>query len=395
MDAQRLIYLDHAATTPARAEVVERMARFHQLAYGNPSSLYELAEEARNAVAVAREEVAQVLGCRPNEVVFTSGGSESNNAAIKGAGFAQRGAGKHMVVGAIEHPSVKHTARQMEGWGWEVDLAAVDEHGHISPEEVDRLIRPDTAVVSVMLVNNEIGAVQDVAAIGELVHRRAEEHCHPIVMHTDAIQAAGKLELDAARLNVDMLSLSGHKIAGPKGVGALFIKRGTPFEPLIAGGGQERQRRAGTENVPGIAGMGLALQLAEDGRERFIARAAKLRDQLVGGIREHIPGALLNGHSETNVPTIVNVSFPNTTGEARLIDLDFAGIAASSGSACSAASLEPSEVLTEIGLDVERAVASVRFSMGSGTDEGEIAAVLEQLKRIVANLQPSVPGAAR
>ena len=379
------IYLDNAGTTQVRPEVMEAMLPYFMEDYGNPSSLYEMAEAARNAVSRAREQVADVINAHPGEIIFTSGGTEADNAAVKGAAFALRESGKHIVISAIEHSAVKYAARQLERWGWELSIVGVDSNGKINPEDVLNSVRPDTTLVSVMMVNNEIGTIQDIATISRMIRDRSGNR--QLLIHTDAIQAAGKLKIDVTELGVDMLSLSGHKVYGPKGIGALYLKRGTPFEPLLTGGGQERQRRSGTENVPGIVALGLAIELADAEREESHKHFKKLHTKLVSGIRELYPPAIFNGAlDEDGVPSIVNVSFVGTTGETLLIGLDFAGVCASSGSACSSASLDPSDVLLAIGLDADTAISSIRFSFGRTTTEQQIDELLQRLEEILQQI---------
>ena len=381
------VYLDFAATTPVRSEVVESISPYFETKFGNPSSLYLLAEEARNAMALAREQAASALSANINEIVFTSGATEANNMAIKGGAFALQQAGKRIVVSSIEHSSVRYTAEQLARWGWQVNHVQVDSNGCVDPAAVYELIDRETTVVSIGMVNSEIGTIQDIKGISEKVQQRAREFGTNIIMHTDATQAMGKLELNVDQLGVEMLSLSGHKIYAPKGVGLLYVKRGTPLEPLIVGGGQERQRRAGTENVAGIVGMGLAMKLIEEEREEFVERSSRYLRQLKQGIEKISPSAIFNGYDGEHIPNILNVSFPGISGEALLIDLDFAGVSASSGSACSSASLEPSDVLVSIGLDADIAVSSVRFSIGRTTTKADIETVLEKLSSVLHNIQ--------
>lgn len=381
------IYMDHAATTPVRPEVLEAMLPYFSERFGNPSSLYALAGESRNAMDEAREKVARVLSCRTREVVFTSGGTESDNAAIKGGAGALRASGNHIVTTAIEHHAVIHSCEQLAQQGCRVTYVPVDERGLVDPDAVEAAITEDTILVSVMYANNEIGAIQDIAGIGRRVHAKAEELQRTIIFHTDAVQAAGWESLDVKALEVDMMSLSGHKIYGPKGVGVLYIKRGTPFDPLQSGGGQERQRRSGTENVPGIVGFGTALELAEAERPASVERCLALRDRLIDGILESVPGSRLNGDRERRLPNNVNISISGVEGEPLLLGLDFAGVCASSGSACSSASLEPSHVLIAIGLTAETAMGSLRLTLGRETTHEDVSHVLEALSRVVKELR--------
>jgi cysteine desulfurase len=404
----RINYLDHAATTPVREEVLEKMLPFFTQKFGNPSSLYALAGEARYGLDEAREQVAYVLGSRTGEVVFTGGGSESNNTAIKGAAGARRallsgsqvspgsGSGGHIVTSQIEHHAVIHPVEQLENIGYEATYIGVDETGRADPAEFADAVRPDTFLVSLMLVNNEVGTIQNVSAVSQQVRGAAGRHGTNVLVHTDAVQAAGKLSLNVDDLGVDLMSLSGHKIYAPKGVGVLYVRRGTELEPLIAGGGQEGQMRSGTENVAAIAGMGEALSLSEAERTSSRTRFAELSESLIEGIAERVPNSVFNGSRSDRVPEIANFSFPGVEGEPVLLGLDFKGIAASSGSACSSASLEPSHVLLAMGISPELAVGSVRISIGRETTETDIDDVLQVLPEILEQLgtYPSAGSAA-
>jgi cysteine desulfurase len=388
----RINYLDHAATTPVRSEVLEKMLPYFTEKFGNPSSLYALAGEARYGLDEAREQVAAVLGSRTNEIVFTGGGSESNNLAIKGtAGLRKQSNGGprgHVITTAIEHHAVLHPIEQLEKMGFDATHIGVDSAGLVDPEEFAAAVRPDTFFASVMLVNNEVGTIQDVETISRLTREAAQREGAELLIHTDSVQAAGKISLNVKELGVDFMSLSGHKIYGPKGVGVLYVRRGVELDPLIAGGGQENQRRSGTENVALIAGFGEALALAERERTDSRVRMSDLSDRLIAGINETIPNASFNGshNVENRVPDIVNFSFPGVEGEPVLLGLDFKGIAASSGSACSSASLEPSHVLLAMGISPELAVGSVRISMGRDTTEIDIDDVLEALAAVLDQL---------
>ncbi len=381
------IYLDHAATTPVRPEVLNAMQPYFSERFGNPSSIYSLAQEARDAIAESRERVAAVLNCRTSEVVFTGNGTESNNTAIKGLAAAMKDRGRHIVTSAIEHHAVLHPAEQLEKDGFEVTVLPVDEHGRVDLEAAADAVRADTVLVSIMLANNEVGTTQDVAQISRLVKERSAELGGELKVHTDAAQAAGKMSLDTKALGVDLLSLTGHKIYAPKGVGVLFVKRGMPLEPLLSGGGQERQRRSGTENVPYIVAMGAALELAETEREEFVTRTAGLRDMIESGIIEQLPDTKVNGHREHRLPNISNLSFTGVQGEPVLLGLDFKEIAASSGSACSSASVEPSHVLMAMGLSEEMAVGSVRISLGRESTEAEARETVEAIPEVVQRLR--------
>ncbi len=390
----RLIYMDNAATTPVRPEVVRAMMPYFTEYFGNASSIYELAQQSRGALDNARRGVARSLGCRSSEIVFTSGGTESDNAALKGVAFALRNVGNHIVTTSIEHHAVLHTCHQLEQFGFDITYLPVDSDGLVDPDDVARSVTEHTILVSVMLANNEIGAIQPIAEIAAAVARTAALFGRKIYMHTDAVQAVGAIEVNVRELGVDLLSLSAHKLGGPKGVGALYIKRGTPFEPLIMGGGQEREKRSGTENIPAIIGLAEAMRLAEAERERTTPYITRLRDRVIYGIQERVEGVHLNGHPTRRLPNNVNVSFENVEGEPILLGLDFAGICASSGSACSSASLEPSHVLTAIGLPADLAQGSLRITVGSDNTDEEVDYLLETLADLVSRLRamPSLSG---
>ena len=383
----RINYLDHAATTPMRTEVFEKMVPYFTQKFGNPSSLYSLASEARYGVDEAREQVAFVLNSRENEVVFTGSGSESNNTAIKGLAAGREVHGGHIITTAIEHHALIHPVEQLEKLGYEATYVGVDNTGRVDPEEFASAVRPDTFLASVMLVNNEIGTIQAVREIAGLTREYAMSRNADVLIHTDAVQAAGKISLDVDELDVDMMSLSGHKIYGPKGVGVLFVRRGIVLEPLISGGGQERQRRSGTENVASIVGLGEALVLSESERLSNRSKMQRMSDRLVNGIVKKIPDAVIDDKRLYHVPEIINVAFRGVEGESILLGLDFKGIAASSGSACSSASLDPSHVLLALGQEPELAVGSVRFSLGRDTTDEDITDVLEALPAVVKQLR--------
>lgn len=382
-----IIYLDHSATTPVRPEVLEAMLPYFSLGFGNPSSIYTIGQEARKSVDDAREQAARILGARMSEIVFTSGGTESDNAALKGAAFALRHTGNHIITTAIEHHAVLHTCHQLEQFGFDVTYAPVDEYGIVDPHTVARAVTDDTVLVSVMMANNEIGTIQPVAEIARIVKAEAQRRNRTIVMHTDAVQAAGFLDINARDLGVDLMSLSAHKIYGPKGVGLLYVRRGTPFEAQNAGGGQERQRRSGTENVPGIVGMSEALRLAASEREQVASRCLRLRDKLINGIFDSIDRVHLNGHPTQRLPNNVNISFEDIEGEPVLLGLDFAGVCASSGSACSSASLEPSHVLLAIRRSPELAQGSLRITLGRDNTDEDVDYLLAVLPEIVGKLR--------
>ncbi|MCH2321776.1 MAG: cysteine desulfurase [SAR202 cluster bacterium] len=387
MTYEKLIYLDHAATTPLRSEALDLMIPYFTQTFGNPSSIYTLAQESRKAMDDARETIASILDCRVSEIVFTSGGTESDNTAIKGVAFGLRTLGNHIITSNIEHHAVLHTCYQLEQFGFDVTYLPVDGHGLVSPEDVAAAITDKTILVSVMLANNEIGTIQPIKKIVEVTKKNAKRLQRSIVVHTDAVQAAGQLELNIEDLGVDMLSLSGHKFGGPKGVGLLYVRRGTAFEPHQMGGGQERQRRSGTENVPGIVGMAEAFRLAEQERDLAVRHCTRLRDRIITGIEERISGVQINGHATQRLANNVSVSFDGVEGEPILLALDFAGICASSGSACSSASLEPSHVLTAIGLTAEQAQASLRITVGKDNNDEDVEYLIDKLSEIVTKLR--------
>ncbi|MBI4297421.1 MAG: aminotransferase class V-fold PLP-dependent enzyme, partial [Chloroflexi bacterium] len=342
--AKKATYLDHAATTPVHPKVMEAMLPFFSQSFGNPSSVYTLAQEARKALDQARETVAQVLGARHPEVIFTSGGTESDNAALRGVAQALKDKGNHIITTAIEHHAVLHTCQALEKLGFQVTYLPVDRTGLISLEALEKAITASTSLVSIMLANNEVGTIEPIAEASRVIKDKAKALNRRIYFHTDAVQGAGALDLNVDRLGVDLLSLSAHKFYGPKGVGALYLRRGTPFVSSLTGGTQERSRRAGTENVPGIVGMAAALKLADERRESYNQHCQQLRDRMIAGIQERIQGAFLNGHPTQRLANNVNFCFQHVEGESILLNLDFMGICASSGSACTSASLEPSHV---------------------------------------------------
>ena len=382
----RIIYLDHAATTPVRHEVLDAMLPYFSEAFGNPSSLYAIAGESRNAIDEARSRVAAVLNCRSSEVVFTGGGTEADNMAVKGVAstFDEPG---DIIISEIEHHAVIHAAEQLERDGHNVITVPVDRYGIVDPEEAASLLGDRDAVISVMYANNEVGAVNDVQRIAQLAKSHARSQGTKVVVHTDAVQSSGKLPLDVKALGVDLLSLSAHKIHGPKGVGVLYVRRGVTLDALIAGGGQERQRRSGTENVPGIVGMGLALVLAENEREFFCRHTRKLRDELIAAVTDRIDGIVVNNHPENSLPHIAHISVPGLEGEPMLLGLDFKGVCASSGSACSSASVEPSHVLIGMGMSLELAAGSLRFSFGKDSTSADVEYVVDALTEVVGQLR--------
>ncbi|HOI57870.1 MULTISPECIES: cysteine desulfurase NifS [unclassified Methanoculleus] len=382
---RRLVYLDHAATTPTRPEVARAMLPYFSERFGNPSSLYALAREAKEAVEEARGRVAAAIGAAPEEVFFTSGGTEADNWAIKGVAAANRKKGDHIVTSSIEHHAVLHPCRALEKQGYRVTYLPVDEFGRVEPGAVEEAITDKTILVSVMAANNEIGTVQPVAAISEIAHD------HGVLFHTDAVQAIGAIPVDVDAMGADLLAISAHKFGGPKGTGALYIRRKTRIGTFMDGGAQERGRRAGTENVPGIVGMGRAIELAVGEMPQNAPRLAAMRDRLIRGILDAVPDTRLNGHPTERLANNVNVAFRYVEGESILLMLDALGIAASTGSACTSASLEPSHVLTACGLPPEHAHGSLRLTLGHRNTEEDVDYVLEVLPGIIGRLREISP----
>lgn len=379
------IYLDSAASAPLRREALDAMMPYLTTAYANPSAHHGAGRDASDALEAARDEVAAILGATPEEVVFTSGGTESINAAIKGVAMAQAeaGVGRHIVTTEIEHHAVLHSAQYLERFGFEVELLPVDEHGLVSPEAAAAAVRPDTVLVSVGYANNEVGTVQPLAEIVRAVREAASALGRRVPFHTDAVQVANTHALDVDALGVDLLSLSGHKFGGPKGTGLLYLRRGVPFLELISGGGQERQRRSGTENVPGVVGLATALRLAQDERSAFVERCAFLRDRLLEGIRRSAPEVRVNGHPTQRLPHSLHVCFPGLEGETLVTALDARGIEASAGAACTSATWEPSHVLLAMGVPIDLAVGSLRLGIWPALTE-------EQVDYVVAVLPEAV-----
>jgi len=390
MNCEDTIYLDYAATSPVRPEVLEGIMPFFSDCCGNASSIHSAGQIARGAVEKSRETVAACLGVAPAEIIFTSGGTESDNLAVKGLAYARRDVGRHIIVSAVEHPAVIRCAEALVEDGFELSLAPVDRYGRVEVEVLKQLIRPDTSLISVMLANNETGAIQPVEDICRVASKSG------VPVHTDAVQAPGRIDIDVGRMGVDMMSLSAHKCYGPKGVGALYVKKGTGLQALLNGGSQEKLMRPGTENVPGIVGLGIALDLACKEREQEAARLLGLRQRLETGIRQRIKMYKRNGHRTDRLPNILNMSFAGVTGEALTVFLDTQGIAVSSRSACASGSLEPSHVLQAMGVDAPLALASLRFSLGRDTTEEEVDRVVDVLEEGVARfrrLSPSMSAA--
>jgi cysteine desulfurase len=383
------IYLDNAASTAVRPEALAVMMPLFAEDFANPSAHHAGGRRAAEALEHARETVADVLGGLPEEVVFTSGGTESINAALKGVAFAQAdaGVGRHVVTTEVEHHAVLHSAHYLERFGFEVELLPVDEYGRVTPEEVAAAVREDTVLVSVGYANNEVGTVQPIAAIAEAVRARAAPIGHEIPIHTDAVQAATSLPLDANLLGVDLLSLSGHKFGGPKGTGVLYLRRGVPFLEQTSGGGQERQRRSGTENVPGVAGMAEALRLSQAERDEFRERTSALRDRLLERVLEACPDARLNGHRLERLPHNLHLCFPGVEGESLVEALDARGIECSAGAACTSATWEPSHVLLAMNVPLELAIGSLRMTLWPSLTEAQIDYVAAELPAAVRHLR--------
>lgn len=381
----KTIYLDHAATTATDPKVLETMLPYFHEHYGNPSSIYSMSRVSKNVIENAREILANAIGAAPREIVFTSGGSESDNFAIKGVAQALRDKGNHIITSQIEHHAVLYTCKFLEKNGLTVTYLPVDHDGIVKLNELEKAIAPQTILITVMHANNEIGTIQPIRQIGEIARK------HGITFHTDAVQTFGHIPVNVDDLNVDLLSISGHKFYGPKGVGALYIRRGTKITPLIHGGDQEHRRRASTENVPGIIGMGKAVEIALATMDSEAKRQIALRDEFIKTLLDTIPDTILNGHPVNRLPNNVNISFEGIEGESILLNLDMEGIAASTGSACSSSSLEPSHVLLSIGLTHEFAHGSVRFSLGRNTTKEELDYVAEILPGIIKKLRAMSP----
>ena len=379
------IYMDNAATTRITQPVLEAMMPYLTGCYGNPSSVYETGREARKAIEKDRQQTAEALGAQPGEIYFTGCGTESDNWALRGAAYARRDKGKHIITSAIEHHAVLHTAQQLEKEGFQVTYLPVDSQGLVDPAELEKAMRPDTTLVSVMMANNEIGTLQPIEELGRIAK------AHGALMHTDAVQAIGSVPINLAALPVDLLSLSGHKFHAPKGVGALYVRKGTSISRFMLGGAQERGQRAGTENLASIVGLGAAIQLAAENLPRHNAYLTQLRDAMIHGIMERIPHVGLNGHPRKRLPGNVNVSVRYLEGESMLLNLDLRGIAASSGSACTSGSLDPSHVLLAIGLPHEIAHGSLRFSLSEDNTLEEVEQVVDELEKIVRRLRSMSP----
>ncbi len=385
MNRNRLVYLDHAATTPTAPEVVEAILPYYSERFGNPSSIYGIARESKEAVDHAREQIAKAINASPEEVYITSGGTEADNWALKGVAFADRKRGDHIITSSIEHHAVLHTCQYLEKQGFRVTYLDVDEFGRVDPAALENAITDQTVLVSIMAANNEIGTIEPIAACGKICRD------HGVRFHTDAVQAIGSIPIDVEAMNVDLLSLSAHKFYGPKGIGALYIRKGVRIDNLLHGGAQERRRRAGTENVPGIVGMGAAIERASERREAYSRRLIALRDRLYEGITERIEHVRLNGHPIERLPGNLSLSIRFIEGESILLMLDHAGICASSGSACTSGSLDPSHVLLAIGLPHEIAHGSLRLTLGESNTDEDVDYVLATLPPIVERLRTMSP----
>ena len=382
---EKLIYLDNAATTKIHSEILEEMLPYLSDNYGNPSSIYSIGRESRKALDMARERVAKALNAQNSEIFFTSGGTESDNWAIKGIAFGNESKGKHIITTNIEHHAVLHTVAYLEKYGFEISHIPVKEDGIVDIKDLEKEIREDTILISVMFANNEIGSIQPIKEIGEIAHKKG------IYFHTDAVQAVGNIPIDVKDLNIDLLSLSGHKINGPKGVGALYIKKGVNISNMLHGGGQEMKRRAGTENVAGIVGLGKAIELATKDIPKKSKYLIELRDCFIKEIQEKVPDTILNGNPNLRLPGNINICFKYIEGESILLMLDMKGICASSGSACTSGSLEPSHVLLALGLPHEIAHGSLRLTLSTENTKQDIEYVLETIPPIIKTLRAMSP----
>ena len=380
------IYFDNAATTMVRKEVVDEMIKYLTEYYGNPSSgIYEIGRKSREAIEKARGIISKFINADENELYFTSGGTESDNWAIKGVAFANQNKGKHIITTKIEHHAVLHTCEYLEKFGFETTYLDVDKYGMINLEELKNSIRPDTILISIMYANNEIGTIQPIEEIGKIARE------HKIIFHTDAVQALGGVKIDVKKQNIDLMSMSAHKVHGPKGIGGMYIRKGVKIDNFMHGGAQERKRRAGTESVQNIVGFGKAVELMSVEFNEKVDKLTRLRDRLIKGIKDNIEDVVLNGHPTDRLPNNVNFSYKYIEGESILLWLDMEGISASSGSACTSGSLDPSHVLLATGLDHGTAHGSIRFTIGDETTEEEVDFVVEQMTQIVKKLRDMSP----
>ena len=382
---KQLIYLDNAATTRVRPEVVDAMLPYFTEIYGNASAVYDFGQKAKQALDESRDIIGGSLHTKGQNIYFTAGGSEADNWALKATAEAYRDKGRHIITTKIEHHAVLHTCEYLEKNGFEVTYLDVDAEGCVNPDDVEAAIRPDTILISVMFANNEIGTIEPIQQIGEIAHK------YNVIFHTDAVQAYGQIPIDVEQMHIDLLSASGHKLNGPKGIGFLYIREGLKLRSLIHGGAQERKRRAGTENIPGIVGLAKAATIAMDTMEQRMEQETSLRDYLIDRIEQEIPFAKLNGHRTKRLPNNVNFCFRFIEGESMLIMLDMVGICGSSGSACTSGSLDPSHVLLAIGLPHEIAHGSLRLTLGEDTTKEQIDYVVDELSRIVAKLRSMSP----
>ena len=381
----KIRYFDNAATTRVKEEVLNEMLPYFSEQYGNPSSLYSIGRSAKKKVEEARKKVAKLVNCNPNEIYFTGCGSESDNTAIKGIAYANKNRGKHIITSKIEHPAVLHTCQMLEKNGFKVTYLDVDKNGIINLEQLRNSIRNDTILISIMYANNEIGTIQPIAQISRIAKM------YNIVFHTDCVQACGNVPIDVKKIGIDMLSMSGHKLYAPKGIGALYVKNGIEFEKIMDGGHQEKNKRGGTENVPGIIGLGKACELANINLENHMKHLQELRDYYIKQVEEKIPYVYLNGSREKRLPGNANFSFQFIEGESLLLNLDAKGICASSGSACTSGSTEPSHVLTAIGLDKDIAQASLRVTFGEDNTKEDVDYLVENLIEVVNKLRGMSP----
>lgn len=384
METKR-IYVDHSATTPMKREVLDAMLPYFTDSFGNASTVYAEGREAKKAISLAREQVAAAIGADVREIYFTGSGTEADNWALRGAAHANSAKGKHIITTAVEHHAILHTCRDLEKEGFRVTYLPVDEYGRVSAESVEKAICDDTILISVMTANNEIGTIMPIAEIGKIAKAKG------IIFHTDAVQAIGMLEIDVNEMNIDMLSLTGHKFYGPKGSGALFVRQGVKIAPFVTGGAQERNRRAGTENVPAIVGLGKAIELATQDIAGHAARLAQMRDHFISRVLSEIPYTRLNGHPTERMASNANISFEFIEGESLLLMLDMQGISASSGSACTSGSLDPSHVLLAIGLKHEVAHGSLRVTFGDGNTIEDADRIADALVGIVSRLREMSP----
>jgi cysteine desulfurase len=385
MAKKKRIYLDYAATTPVDPRVLRAMLPYFSKKFGNTMSLYSFGQEAKFALEESREQVSGLIGAKPEEIIFTGSATESNNLALKGIAYANKNKGNHIVISSIEHPCIMESARYLEKQGFKITRLPVSGYGQVDPEDVRKVINRDTVLVSVIHASNEIGTVQPIAKIGKICRERG------VYFHTDAVQSFGKIPIDVNKMNIDLLSASSHKMYGPKGVALLYIGKGVSIEPILHGGGQERGLRSSTVNVAAIVGFTKACQIAKKEMEKEGLRVSKLRDKLIKGVLRRIPNSYLNGHPENRLPNNANFRFKGIEGESMVIHLDLAGIAASTGSACSSINLEPSHVLLAIGLKHQEAHGSLRVSLGRWTKESEINYLLTVLPKIISNLRKISP----